>query len=199
MNSEAIKPGKKLYVISAVIFTVGIVAFLVVLITGIFSSINSMNSRFVVPGTRVIDLKETGQYNIYFEYRSTIDGRVFNTRSIEGLMCSMKNTETGEAAEIKNPSMNASYSFPGREGRSIFGFSIDKAGKYEMKTWYESGSGQEAVLAIGKGFGSKLVTTVLTSIGILFVSMGLAIGIFLYTLIKRKRYMENMRLKQMIL
>ncbi len=196
MNSEAIKPGKKLYVISAVIFAVSIIGFLVVLIMGIFSNINSMSDRFVVPGTKVIELKETGKYNIYFEYLSKIDGKIFETRSIAGLKCSLKNTETGENVELNDPSMSATYSYSGREGKSLFAFSINKAGKYEFKTWYESGDGEEAVFVISKGFGTKILTTVLNSLGILFIGVGLSFGIFLYTLIKMKKYKKNIEMQQ---
>jgi len=187
LKTGVIKPSKIFYGISGAILIIGIILFVIILISGIFSSVDKISNQVIVPGKKIVELKETGKYSIYFEYRSVIDGKVFETNNISGLMCSLKNTSTGEFIKLDNASVNSNYSVAGREGKSIFQFVINETGKYELKAWYEEGEGEEAVLAIGKGFGMVLVRTILLSIGILFVSFGIAITIFIVTLVKRKK------------
>ncbi|WP_010246206.1 hypothetical protein [Acetivibrio cellulolyticus] len=187
METEVIKPSKIFYVVSGVILVIGIILFVIILISGIFSSVDKINNQVIVPGTKIIELKETGKYSIYFEYRSVIDGKVFETNNISGLMCSLRNAETEELIKLDNSSVNSNYSVNGREGKRIFEFAINEPGKYELKAWYEEGEGEEAVLAIGKGFGMTLVRTIVVSLGTLFISFGASFAIFIITLVKRKK------------
>jgi hypothetical protein len=186
VKKDDIRPSKLLYAISGVIFIIGIISFVAVLVTGTLSSVNSIDNQVVVPCTRTIELKEPGDYNIYFEYKSVVDGRVFETSNINGLVCKLKNTETGEYIKLKNPTANSRYSVNGREGQSLFSFSIDKVGIYEIDASYESGEGEEAVLAVGKGFGMKLLSTIFICFAILFVTIAGAVILFVYTYKKRK-------------
>ncbi len=186
LNKNSNAPSKLMYVISGLIFIIGIISFVVVLVTGILSSVNSFDNQVLVPGTRNIELKEPGDYNIYFEYRSIVDGRVFETSNINGLVCKLKNIDSGEYIRLENSTVNSSYSVNGREGRSLFSFTIDKAGTYEIDASYESGDGEEAVLAIGKGFGVNLLSTIFICFAILFVTIAGAVILFVYTYKKRK-------------
>lgn len=198
MDTEVIKPGKVLYLISGAVFVIGIILFVVLLLTGITSTVNRLDTRVVVPGTNTIELKETGKYSIYFEYRSVLDEKVYETESIVGLMCSLKNTETGESVNLSNSIVNSNYSISGRQGKSIFDFDIDKPGKYEFKAWYKSERGEEAVLAIGKGFSGSLVRTILLCIGVLIISLGASITIFVVTLIRRNRAKKSAMMNNLL-
>lgn len=184
---DSIKPSKLLYAFSGLIFIVGIISFVVVLVTGIISSMNCINNRVVVPGTDTIELKEPGNYTIYFEYRSVVNGKVYDTSNINGLVCKLRDTETGEYVKLENSSSNSTYTVNGREGQSLFSFSINKAGIYEIDAVYESGEGEEAVLAIGKGFVLVLVRTILICFGIFFAAIGGSIVLFVYTFRKRNK------------
>ncbi|PYG89032.1 hypothetical protein LY28_00852 [Ruminiclostridium sufflavum DSM 19573] len=185
MAKDNIKPGRFLYAVSGLLFVAGIILLTAVLMTGVNSSVDRINNKVVVPGAGVVELKEPGDYSIYFEHRSVLDGRTYNTDNINGLVCKLKNAETGEYINLENPTINSRYSVNGREGRSLFQFSIEKAGKYELDARYESGEGEEAVLAIGKGFGMSLLKTMLTGFGTLIITIGGAIVIFVVTLKKR--------------
>lgn len=186
METEVVRPSKWLYIVSLSIFVIGIVLFCNVLITGIKSSVNTINNQVIVPGTNTVELKEPGKYTIFFEYRSVIDGRVFESESINGLMCTLKKIDSGEFIELKNSSVNSTYSVNGREGKSIFSFNIDEAGNYELDAWYETGNGSESVLVIGKGFGTEIIRTIILCVVILFASIGTSITIFIVTYRKRK-------------
>ena len=198
MNTDVIKPGKGVYLVSGAVFVIGIILFVVLLLTGITSTVSRLDNRIVVPGTQTIELKETGKYSIYFEYRSVLDGKVYETESIVGLMCSLKNTETGESINLSNSIVNSNYSISGRQGKSIFDFDIDKPGKYEFKAWYKSERGEEAVLAIGKGFSGSLFRTILLSIGVLIISLGASVTIFVVTLVRRNRAKKSIQMNNLL-
>lgn len=187
MREDVVKPSKVLYVISGLILLCGVSFFVYLLITGISSSIGNINIQVVVPGTEIIEIKETGKYTIFYEHSSVIDGKVYKTNSINGLICSLKNVETGELIKLNSSLANSSYALAGREGKGIFSFDINKTGEYEFKGWYESGNGEEVVLAIGKGFAGSLVRTILLSIVTLLITIGMSVIIFIYTLTRRKR------------
>ena len=191
MGNKVIKSNKILYGVSGLIFVSGIIIFIIILITGINASVNRINTQVVVPGTEIVELKETGKYIMFFEYYSVIDGKVFETNNINGLMCSIKSIKSGEYIKLNNSSGNSNYSIPGRKGESIFDFVIDESGKYEIKGFYEKEKGEEAVLAIGKGFCMALFRTVSLSIAILFISIGVSGSILMYTLKKRKKAINN--------
>ncbi|AEV68377.1 hypothetical protein [Acetivibrio clariflavus] len=186
MKTKVSKPSRKLYFVSLGLLLLGMVLFFIVLIQGIYSTINVLDTRIIVPGTSIIELRETGKYSVFWEYESVIDGKVFQTDSINGLKCTLMKVNTGELITLENPSVNSSYSVEGREGKNIYEFNISEAGKYELKAWYENGKSEETVLAIGKGFGMTIVRTVLISTIILFVTLGTSISIFIITFRRRK-------------
>lgn len=186
MKTKVSKPSRKLYFVSLGLLLLGMVLFFIVLMQGIYSTINVLDTRIIVPGTSIIELRETGKYSVFWEYESVIDGKVFQTDSINGLKCTLMKVNTGELITLENPSVNSSYSVEGREGKNIYEFNISEAGKYELKAWYENGKSEETVLAIGKGFGMTIVRTVLISTIILFVTLGTSISIFIITFRRRK-------------
>ena len=196
MNKEIIKPSKLFYGIAGGIFVIGIVLFVIVLVKGITSSVDRLNMRVLVPGTENLELDEKGNYTIYFEYRSVVDGKVVETRDINGLKCSLMNTDTAEYIELESTSSSSNYSVGGRKGYSVFEFSIDQPGEYELKAVYDTGKGEEAVLVIGKGFGSTLIKSILLCFVVLFVTLGTSISIFCFTLIKRRKAKDKVLYKQ---
>lgn len=195
MKTEIKKPSRIFYVLSFIVLLIGIVTFTIFLITGIKSSLNTISHQVIVPGKSIIELKDPGKYTIYFEYRSVIDGKVFESDSMKGLRCTLMKTDTKELIKLESPSMNSNYSVSGRTGESIFVFKIDEAGEYELNAWYENGNTNESVLAIGKGFGMVVTRTVFGSIAIMFICIGTSIAIFLTTLIKRRN--AEIQLKKM--
>ena len=195
MKAEVNKPSKFFYVLSFIVFIIGIILFCFSLVTGIKSSLDLINHQVIVPGKSIIELKDPGKYTIYFENKSVIDGKVFESDGIEGLRCTLMKTDTGEFINLQSPSMNSNYSVAGRTGKSIFVFNIDKAGEYELNAWYENGNSNKSVLAIGKGFGMAVTRTSLISTAIMFIFLGTALAIFLTTFKKRRE--AEIQLKKM--
>ncbi|HHV97996.1 MAG TPA: hypothetical protein GXX36_00225 [Clostridiaceae bacterium] len=187
MKKDSVKPDRILYVISVLIFLCGMALFAYLLMTGISSTVSKIDTRVVMPGTETIEFTETGKYTIYFEQRSNMYGKIYETNDINGLTLSLRNIETGEELELINTAFESSYNVGSRKGKSIFNFKVEKAGKYEIRGWYESDKDQKVVLAIGKGFVTALVRTILLCIVTFFASVGVSVIIFIYTFNKRKR------------
>ncbi len=192
-----IKPGRIFYVISALLFVCGFALFLYSLITGIGAAIKSMDDRLVVPGTKVFNFDEQGRYMIYWEYKTTYGGRVYDTKSMNGLVCALKSASTGEIVRLDDPKFNSTYSLNSREGTLIFMFQIDAPGEYELSAWYESGEGEEAVLVVGKGFTTVLFKTILISLVSFFGGIGLGALILVVTLVKRREARNRIALEQL--
>ncbi|HOB21208.1 MAG TPA: hypothetical protein PKO35_10960 [Candidatus Atribacteria bacterium] len=197
MEEQRIRPGRIFYVISALILIFGIVLFLYFLITGLETVAKTMDDRLVVPGAKVFELEEQGRYTIYWEYRTTYEGRVYDTKSIDGLVCVLKSIDTGEHVTLDSLSLSSTYSLNDREGKGIFVFQIDAPGEYELSCWYEFEEGEEAVLVVGKGFIPALLKTILLSLVSFFGGIGLGIVVFVFTLVKRREARNRIALEHL--
>ncbi|HHU73040.1 MAG TPA: hypothetical protein GXZ28_00240 [Clostridiales bacterium] len=195
MESAVVKPSRIYYGVSVFVFIAGLILFFIVLIFGIFSSINAIGTQVVVPGSEIIELDKAGKYIIFHEYKSVVDGKIYSSNSINGLYCTLTNVKTGEDITLSITTPNMNYSVNGREGRSVFEFNIDEPGRYELKAWYGQRDGEEAVLAVGKGFGAGLFVTIILCIGILFGSIVISILIFVITFLKRRKYKNENLMK----
>jgi len=103
------------------------------------------------------------------------------------MKCNIASKTIGQPVALASPSMNYSYLFK-KAGVAVLEFTITQPGAYEIAAWYpEVKTSQEIVLAIGKGFQEKIMTTIFNCIAVLGGSMVVAIAIFTITLIKRRR------------
>ena len=146
------------------------------------------------PGKADITLSEAGKYTIFHEYQSVVGNKVYKTEEISGLQCALTSQETGAEIALSSPSGSSTYTLGGRAGRSLWAFSIDKPGNYQISAWYpEDQEGQEVVLAIGSGFTGKIVGTVFSSLAILFGSIAIAVVITVVTAIKREKAIKRLK------
>lgn len=182
------RPRKWWYVISVLIFIIGISAFVLWLVNGL-SGITNGSQQFVVPGKSEIFLSEPGKYEIFYEYRSVVNGKVYLTEeNLSGLQCTLKDRSTDQFISMENPSINSNYSLGGRAGISVLEFTVKKAGIYDLSAQYSSGKeGQEVVLAIGKGIGGKISGVIIVGIAIFILTIALSIIVFVVTFLMRRR------------
>lgn len=118
------------------------------LFVGLFSMIP--DERFVVPGTHEVELNNAGQYTIFWEYQSYIDGVVYASSSFDGLLIHLYKDDSSEV-KLSNPTGNSEYSANGKAGISIIEFEIDEPGIYTLVSYYdEEGSDNNVVLAISQ-------------------------------------------------
>jgi hypothetical protein len=132
-------------------------------VRGIASTTDSMQ-RIVVPGTHTITFDEAGEYRIFHERRSSIDGRTYSTPSTPAMEIAFRAAD-GTGIPLR-PVSGETYSFGSREGQSVFAFPLDQPGRYTLDVQLPQGGGP-TVLAIGRG--------VMGMVGGIF---GIACGVF---------------------
>lgn len=188
MMDEDIRPGRWLYVLAVLILAAGIASFVYLLTTNITGIANS-NQQMVVPGSGEIVLDKPGEYTIFHEYESVSEGRIYSSHpSLGGLKCSLYDKYANQEIKLFVPWGSSKYEVGGRKGVSVFVFTIDKPGTYVLSAQYDKNTdGPKTVLAVGQGFGGKLLVTIFGGIGILFVSIAAFIIIIMVTSRKRRK------------
>jgi hypothetical protein len=186
MNNQGIKPGRGYYALAAMVFLAGLGFFVLMLWKGLTGTMSKLQ-QVVAPGKAEITLSESGDYTIFYEHESVIGNRVYSTgEDVSGLECVLVSKPLGTPVELSRSTVDATYSFGGRSGKSVFDFHIDRPGVYELASRYPPGrEGPVIVLAVGHGVTMGILTTVFAALGIFFGSIALSLGILVYTLVKR--------------
>lgn len=148
--------------------------------------------RVVVPGEKVVVLPAPGDYTIFHEHKTVVDGIVYSSSedSITGLRCTLKNNLTNENVPLTPSSSNMTYSFGSKEGRSIFDFNAGKGGTFHLSCLFPEAehAGVKTVLAIGKGFGAEIfnmISFIFTIVAIFLVSFSASVAAIVYLIIKK--------------
>ena len=182
--SPAAPPGRIWYLIAIGVFIAGMVAMVVFLVTRL-TGFDEGLTRFIVPGEQTLTL-EGGNYTIFHEAQSVIDGKIYASSGLGGLEV----TVTGpDGADVPLASSGSGrYTFGGHSGFAVFDFTAPAAGPYVVAGRYADASpGPETVLAVGHGFLSSLLWTVFGSLGIAFGGAAIAAAIGVTVLVKRRR------------
>lgn len=184
-------PGRYWYAVAVLLVVSGGVAS-GLLMWSRLANLDAGLTRFVVPGSALIELPEAGAYTIFHESRSVIEGRIYVTENVAGLRVGVRSDETGEPVSLTRPSGSSSYSFGGYTGESVLSFELAKPGRYRLSASYPDGRGEpQTVLAVSHGFISRLLTTIFGVIAIGFASFGAAVAIGVVTFLKRRRAMHD--------
>jgi hypothetical protein len=154
------------YAIAAVLLVGGAVS-VGLGVRGLYDFSNGL-TRVAAPGESQITL-ESGDYTIYYEYRSVLNGEVVNgPEQLPGMTTWLIAADTQRPVQLRSPGVETTYSFGGRAGRSIATFTIDRSGDYVVVSRYDAGEGPPLVLAVGHDqIGSGLAKTVIGGIGLL--------------------------------
>jgi hypothetical protein len=132
--------------------------------------------RVVIPGQGEIHITQTGDYDVFLETRSRVDGKVYQMAddNVGGLAAKMTWADTDQEIELESPSSDFTYSFGAYEGRSLFKFHAEKTGKAILQAQYADGQGPQAVLAVGQvSMGELIGTILLLVLGVLAAFVGL--------------------------
>jgi len=178
-------PSKKGYALAGGILAIGII--LCVVLLSLSLSSDNLDEQVVVPGFKELTFDKEGTYTIFYEYRSVVDGKVYQTdQSISGLQVLLEDKATNNPVELKN-STSSTFNVNGREGVSVFTFDIDEPGTYVLSAWYDGSQDTEVVLSVKEGFVQNLlfiVFGVISAGGLGFI----AVVIFIWTYYKRAKY-----------
>ena len=188
MLESEIRPSPWYYALAALVFIAGWVFFALFLFKNL-SGLSEGLRQVVVPGKAELTLLKPGKYTIYHEYRSVVGSKIYAAdQNLSGLECVLVSKTTGAKIPLSRASASSSYSVGGRAGVSVFDFTVDRPGVYELSAAYSEGTqGPEVVLAVGQGFVLGIVTAVFGGLAIVFGAMAAAVAIALVTLIKRSK------------
>jgi hypothetical protein len=190
-GEKEVKPGRWYYALSLLILIAGGIVFGLFLSHNI-SGVTGTLQRMVVPSSYYITLSQAGRHTIFYEYRSTVGGKIYATEPrLRGMKGMLVYRDTGEQVKIFPPSATFSYS-SGVAGVSVMQFDIAKPGIYQFSAWYEAGPGPQVVLAIGKGFQERVSAAIMGSFAILFIAFGLAFALALAIFLKRRKAKKAM-------
>jgi len=170
-----------------------------------YSALSDMGGDLVqmaAPGTAELDLDKVGEYTIFREDVSVVEGRFYSTGEAvpPGLVIELFDLSTGEEVDLSPPFASSTYSFAGRSGRSIAAFEIDHPGIYRMTASYPPGTeGPEVVLAIGSGFFGGIASKIVVAIAALFGSVAAGAAILIWGERKKEREEERLREEDRIL
>lgn len=197
-SQTKIKPSRWFYVIGIVVLIAGPAISSIFLFSTMVSTMNTLTEipsiQVVMPGRNDMTLSQTGKYTIYYEYQSVVGNRVYSTgEDLPGIQVNLMSKDTGTEIPLSRTSMGTSYTVGGRSGVSLFDFTIDKPGTYELAASYPSSiQGPQIVLAIfqtssvDKMIGS-IMGTVFGGLAIVFVPFAAGIAIIVITFLKRRK------------
>ncbi len=185
MESQKIKPSRWYFALAAGIFLAGIaIASLVMGIgaEGFFTLVKDFDSdtgavlqRVVVPGSGELDLSEAGEYTIFYEYRSEVNGVEYHTGSnLPEMDCSLTAGETEVLVSPSYTHANYQFDFKDRAGVAVMQFEIDQPGTYTLACAYTDGSERpEIVLAVVKEFFKEILAPIFNLVGNLMIGTSL--------------------------
>jgi hypothetical protein len=188
-DTAAGRPSPWLYGIGAALIVVTFILAMVLFFTDLFGS--NPDTRFVVPGTEELDFDSTREYTIFYEYRSSIDGKGYSTgESLKGVEVSLRSKDGAQSVPLSNSSWDTSYEIGSRAGKSLFEFEIEEPGTYILTTNYQDETATpKVVFAIGPSF--DILGTILRSFGIGFGGFVLGVLVLLWVFLKRRQTAEQ--------
>jgi len=179
-------PSRAWYLVAALILVAGWAAMATFLLARL-GGISEHMMRVVVPGDAELRLSEPGTYTIFHEYRSSLDGRVYDVPTLSGLEIAVRALPGRENVSLTQ-AMSSSYKLNAVAGRSLFNFEVQQPGAYQISAAYSDGRREpQTVLAVDRGFVGGLLLTILGSLALALAGSGIAAAIIVVVAIKRYR------------
>jgi ABC-type glycerol-3-phosphate transport system permease component len=199
MDGSEIQPSSLYYGLAILIIAIGFAVFA----WTIYSSVSGASSELmqvVVPGSADLDLNEPGEYTVFYENQTYVNGKFYSSGGqIPGLQIRVTEKATGRELST-NPSPGSfTYSFGSRSGRSIMAFQVERPGIYRINASYPSGKGPEAVLAVGHGFTESIFSSVVIALAALFGSIAIAAIVVYATYTRRKKARDRQKAEERLM
>jgi len=187
MNKNDVSPTVWYYGLAVLIIVIGFAAFAGFMYLGISNMQNDL-LQMKAPGAVEMNLSGAGEYTIFYENKSYLNGTIYNTdERMPGLHISLKEVATGDDLVVSAPNESLTYSIGDRSGRSIMVFEVARPGIYQVNASYPESEGPQVVLAIGKGMAEGMLSSIIFSIAALVSSIAIAAAIVYTTYRKRKK------------
>jgi len=190
-NSNNVQPGIWYYGLAVLIIVLGFAAFALSIYSGITDAESGL-LQIAAPGGADLFLREPGEYIIFYENNSYLDGKFYSTgEQISGLEVHVREKATGLDLTTYPAKGSFTYSLGSRSGRSIMAFKIERAGDYQVNASYSGKEGPRIVLAIGKGMVEGIFSSIMISLAALFGSIAIAAVITFVTYSRRKKAFQK--------
>lgn len=197
MRNDKIHPNIGWYALSATILVVGALFCLAAFLC-LFFSIERSTQQIIVPGTHRLQFPVSGEYIIFYEYKSVIGDRVFSTsRNLISLLeCSIK-TQDGKQIVIFSHTSYEKYNLGGRiKACSAFKFTLDEPGTYVLTAKYsDKRESPQIVLGVRRTLHQIILIPGICLMMFATIVILVSAGIFWLTFLKRqkakKRLVQN--------
>ena len=187
MMQTPIKPGKKWFVVGALLIALGVGGGVALGIGGFASVTRTVDhfARFDVKGGGTIAtlrMPKGGEYFVYYERRGS---NTLSSADIpKGLDVTMAGPD-GRQVPFVLDRRERSFSVNDRTGISVGRLTIPTAGSYKLTA--KAAGPDTFTLAVGKGVNARLVGYVLGGLAIAIVGFGLGLAVLIVTGVKRGR------------
>ena len=166
-----------LWFVVAVLVAVGGIAGAVLDLLPRLAAAGSALTQVTMPGSQTLTLKEVGGYTIYRE------------TSAAGLRLSLA-SPSGAAVPLQASNGSSTYSIGGRDGTSIFTFTVTEPGAYRLTgTLAEGRSEPKVVLGVEHGLLARMFQAILRAMAIAvagFAIAGIIVGVTIWQRMKTK-------------
>jgi hypothetical protein len=115
-----------------------------------FSGVEDMPRAPASGGTVELD---AGEYTVFFETSSVIDGRVLTVAGQGPSSCDIVSADTGEPVPVQPSSSSSSYAFGSYSGASKGKVDVPRAGTYRVTC----AGGTEGAIAFGSGLFAMIL------------------------------------------
>ncbi len=166
--------GKGWYVLGTVFILIGLVPGTISMIWGIMGLTDNLQQGFqrvVVPGTGELQLRESGEYTVFHEYKSQMDGEKINSQCAnlsEYKFHLHPKDRPEQKIHLETASGNRTYDFFSRKGISTYSFQIREPGTYIFVGRRKKNGDDDcerAVLAIGQGVVMGFILNMFKAVG----------------------------------
>jgi hypothetical protein len=191
LDRNNVQPGIWYYGLAVLVIVLGFAAFAGSIYSGMTGAESGL-LQMVAPGVMDLNLSEPGEYIIFYENNSYMNGKFYRTsEQISGLEVHVRDKATGLDLATYPARGSFTYSLGSRSGRSIMAFKIERAGNYQVNASYSGKEGARIVLAIGKGMVEGIFSSIMISMAALFGSIAIAAVITFVTYSRRKKAFQK--------
>ena len=142
------KPSKYFIIIPTIVFVLCLIIGLG-LIQMNKNVVKAPQMEFVVPCSQEVNFEAKGDYTIYLQLDTQIDGKTYTApEGLEGLSCKLFKGD--EEISIYTTDVQYNYNREGKCGSSYYEFNIKEPGTYRIETELIDAPVEEAAIGIGK-------------------------------------------------
>jgi hypothetical protein len=176
-----IQPHWAWFLLSPLALVLGLVVFIVVVLSGL-KGIEGARQTVPVPGSGIVTLEEAGSVTLYFEQSGASEATV-----PAGLDIQIVPAGGGAPLVLSDSRVNTNYSIGGVVGRNFAVVNIPAPGRYEVTTSLPDGvhPPRGATVAVSAGVGGQILGTALG--GLAALGLGFLAAVIIPIIVAGKR------------